>query len=43
MKYLIISKRSKAVFGIRIITLSIGLKKSVINFPAGGCLIGSLE
>ena len=37
MKYLILSKRSRAVFGIVIVAISIGLiSKKVINYPAGG-------
>ena len=39
MKYLILSKRSRALFGIGIIAISIGLiSKKVINYPAGGCM-----
>ena len=39
MKYLISSKRSKALFSIGIIAISIGLiSKKVINYPAGGCM-----
>ena len=39
MKYLILSKRSRAVFGIVIVAISIGLiSKKVINYPAGGCM-----
>ena len=38
MKYLIQSKRSKAIFIIGIIAISIGLiSKKVISFPAGEC------
>ena len=44
MKYLISSKRSRAVFGIGIVAISIGLiSKKVINFPAGGCMKGNQE
>ena len=44
MKYLILSKRSRAVFGIAIVAISIGLiSKKVINFPAGGCMKGTQE
>ena len=33
------SKRSRAVFGIGIVAISIGLiSKKVINYPAGGCM-----
>ena len=39
MKYLIPSKRSKAIFGIGIVAISIGLiSKKVINYPDGGCI-----
>ena len=39
MKYLITSKRSRALFGIGIVAISIGLlSKKVINYPAGGCM-----
>ena len=39
MKYLISSKRSRAVFGIGLVAISIGLiSKKVINYPAGGCM-----
>ena len=44
MKYLITSKRSRALFGIGIIAISIGLiSKKVINYPAGGCMKGAQE
>ena len=44
MKYLILSKRSKAIFGIGIVAISIGLiSKKVINYPAGGCVKGNQE
>ena len=44
MKYLIISKRSRALFGIGIVAISIGLiSKKIINNPAGGCMKGSQE
>ncbi len=44
MKYLIPSKRSRAVFGIGLIAISIGLvSKKVINYPAGGCMKGAQE
>ena len=44
MKYLISSKRSRAVFGIGIVAISIGLiSKKVINYPAGRCLKGNQE
>ena len=42
MKYLILSKRSRAVFGIGIVAISIGLiSKKVINYPAGDCIKGT--
>ena len=44
MKYLISSKRSRAIFGIGIIAICIGLiSKKVINYPAGGCMKGTQE
>ena len=44
MKYLISSKRSRALFGIGIVALSIGLiSKKVINYPSGGCMNGTQE
>lgn len=44
MKYIILSKRSRALFGIGIVAISIGLmSKKVINFPAGGCMKGTQE
>ena len=45
MKYLIItSKRSRALFGIGIVAISVGLiSKKVINYPAGGCMKGTQE
>ena len=44
MKYLISSKRSRALFGIGIVAISIGLiSKKVINYPAGGCMKGIQE
>jgi len=44
MKYLISSKRSRALFSIGIISISIGLiSKKVINYPAGGCMRGTQE
>ena len=39
MKYLITSKRSRALFGIGIVAVSIGLiSKKVINYPTGECM-----
>ncbi|MBO8221020.1 hypothetical protein [Prochlorococcus marinus] len=44
MMYLITSKRSRALFGIGIIAISIGLiSKKVINYPTGGCMKGTQE
>ena len=44
MKYLITSKRSRALFGIGIVAISIGLiSKKVINYPTGGCMKGTQE
>ena len=44
MKYLISSKRSRALFGIGLIAISIGLiSKKLINYPAGGCMKGTQE
>ncbi len=44
MKYLITSKRSRALFGIGIIAISIGLiSKKLINYPTGGCMKGNQE
>ena len=42
MKSIILSKRSRALFGIGIVAISIGLiSKKVINYPAGGCMKGT--
>ncbi len=44
MKYLISNKRFRALFGIGIVAISIGLiSKKVINYPAGGCTKGAQE
>jgi len=44
MKFLISSKRSRALFGIGIVAISIGLiSKKVINYPAGGCMKATKE
>ena len=44
MKYLISSKRSRALFGIGIVAISIGLiSNKVISYPAGGCMKGTQE
>ena len=42
MKSLFPSKRSKAIFGIGILALSIGaISKKVISYSAGGCIKGA--
>ena len=44
MKFHLSSKRSRALFGIGIVAISIGLiSKKVINYPAGGCMKGTQE
>jgi len=44
MKYLISSKRSRALVGIGIVAISIGLiSKKVINYQAGSCVKGTQE
>ena len=44
MKYLNSIKRLRALFGIGIVSISIGLiSKKVINYPAGGCMRGTQE
>ena len=44
MKYLTSSKRSRALFGIGIVAIGIGLiSKKVVNYPAGGCMKGNQE
>ena len=44
MKYLISKKRSRALVGIGIVALSIGLiSKKVINYPAGCFVKGTQE
>ena len=44
MKQLISSKRSRALFGIGIVAISIGLiSKKVIDFPTGNCIKGTQE
>ena len=44
MKNVISSKRFRAIFGIGIVAISIGLvSKKVINYPAGGCMKGPQE
>ena len=44
MKYLFSSKRSRALIGIGMVAITIGLiSKKVINFPAEGCMKGTQE
>ena len=44
MNYLISSKRTRALFGIGIVAIGIGLiSKKVINYPASGCMKGTQE
>ena len=44
MKYLISSKRSRALFGIGIVAISIGsISQKVFNYRAGGCIKGTQE
>ena len=44
MKYLITTKRSRALFGIGIVAISIGLiSKKIVNYPTGGCMKGTQE
>ena len=44
MQYLISNKRLRALFGIGIVAISIGLiSKKVINYPTGGCMKGTKE
>jgi len=44
MKYFISSKRSRALFSIGIVAISIGLiSKKLINYPAEGCMKGTQE
>ena len=44
MKYLISSKRSRALIGIGFVAICIGLiSKKISNYPAGGCLKGTQE
>ena len=44
MKYIIVSKRSKAIFVIGIVAITIGLiSKKVISYPTGGCMKGAQD
>ena len=44
MKFLLAKTRSKALFSIAIVAISIGaISKKLINYPAGGCIKGLQE
>jgi len=44
MKYFISNNRSRALFGIMLLAISIGLiSKKIINYPTGGCMKGTQE
>ena len=44
MKYLLSSKRTKAILGIGLIAIGIGaISKKVISYPTGGCMKGDQE
>ena len=44
MKSILLSKRSKAILGIGLVAISIGLiSKKVISYPAGGCMKNAQE
>ena len=44
MKLLISSKRTKAIVGIGILAISIGIiSKKILSFPTEGCMKGSQE
>ena len=44
MKYLLASKRSRAILGIGVLAIGIGtISKKVISYPAGGCMKGAQE
>ena len=44
MKSPLSSKRSKVIFGIGLIAISIGtISKKVISYPTGGCMKGTQE
>ena len=44
MKFILASKRAKAILGIGIVAVSIGaISKKIINYPAGGCMKGTQE
>ena len=44
MKSLFLSKRIKAILGIGLIAIGIGvISKKVISYPTGGCMRGTQE
>ena len=44
MKFIIANKRLRALFGVGIVAISIGLlSKKVISYPAEGCMKGTQE
>ena len=44
MKSLLSSKRSKAILGIGLIAIGVGvISKKVISYPTGGCMKGTQE
>ena len=44
MKSFLTSKRSKAILGLGVIALGIGvISKKVISYPTGGCMNGTQE
>ena len=44
MKSLLSSKRTKAILGIGLIAIGIGvISKKVISYPTGGCMKGAQE
>lgn len=44
MKTLLVSKRSRAILGIGIVAIGIGvISKKVVSYPEGGCIKGAQE
>ena len=44
IKFILASKRAKAILCIGIVAVSIGaISKKIINYPAGGCMKGVQE
>ena len=44
MKFILASKRAKAILGIGIVAISIGaISKKITSYPAGGCMKGVQE